>query len=286
VRHFLSLIVGTLALRPYVFLFLAWYLLGAVTKVGWVRTLVFSAIAFVLFTAAELSSTRNGLPFGTFQYLDTTRAQELWLWNVPVWSGLLDAALCWAGFQLAVLLYSPLELRRGDVQVLDTIAIRRSPRVLVTAAVLVTTLGTLLEPLKARGDRWFLGAVFSYPEGGLFFGVPATTFAGTFLVSLVTIWIYQRVEPLLLKPSRLLRAGQAHLRLGGLVEPAFSLAIVSFALAVVLWLGEHLLALVGLLVFVPLTLVFAAHVIGAAAHATPAEREAHRHDFPRARTLE
>lgn len=285
-RHTWSLLLGTLVLRPYVFLFFVWYLVGSVTKVGWLRTLVFAGIAFTLSLAAELSSTRNGLPFGAFRYLGTTRDQELWLWDVPLWSGLFFAALCWAGYQLAVLLYSPLELRRGDVQVLDTIAIRRSGRVLVTGAVLVATLGTLLEPLKLRGDRWFLGALYAYPEGGLFFGVPPTALAGTLLVALLTIGLYQRLEPLLLKPTPVLRAGQAHLPLGGLAEPGFYLAVVAFALAVTLWLGEHLLALVGLLVFVPLTLVFAAHVLSGATHATAAEREAHRRDFPRARTLD
>lgn len=285
-RHFSGLVAGTLLLRPYVLVLLAWYLLGSVTKAGWVRTLVFTAIAGTASIAADLSSTRNGLPFGWFQYVDATRGEELWLWNVPLWTGLFFAALCWAGFQIAVALYSPLELRRGDLQVLDTIAIRRSPRVLVTAAVLVAALGALLDPLEVRGDRWFLGALLTYSEGGVYFGVPASALAGTLLVALVAIGLYQRVEPLLVAPTPLLRFGQAHLRMGGLVEPLFYLGVVALALGVTAWLGEHLLAIVGLLVFVPLTLVFAAHVVGSAAHATAAEREAHRRDFPRGRTLE
>jgi uncharacterized membrane protein len=286
VRQHLSLFVGTLVLRPYVLAFFLLYLLGSVTKVGWVRTAVFAAIAFAVSLAAELSSTRNGIPYGLFQYVDATRDAELWLGSVPLWTGLFFAAVCWSAFQTAVLLWSPLELRRGDFQVLDTIAIRRSGRVLVTGAVLVTALGGLLEPLKVRGDRWFLGALYAYPEGGLYFGAPATAFAGMLVTALVTIGLYQRIEPLLLRPTRLLRAGQAHLPLGGLVEPACYLTLVAFALAVTLWLGEQQVALVGLLVFVPLTVVAAAHVLGVATRATPAEREAHRHDFPRARTLE
>jgi uncharacterized membrane protein len=286
VRQHWSLFLGTLALRPYVLVFLFWYLLGSVTKVGWVRTGAFAAIAFTVSLAAELSSTRNGIPFGAFHYLDATRDSELWIANVPLWTGLFFAAVCWSGFQTAVLLCSPLEVRRGDLQVLDTIAIRRSGRVLLTGAVLVTALGALLEPLKVRGDRWFLGGLYVYPEGGAYFGAPVTAFTGTLLAALITIALYQRIEPLLLRPTRLLRTGQAHLPLGGLVEPAFYLALVVFALSVALWLGEQQLAMVGLLVFVPLTLVAAAHVLGVATRATPAEREAHRHDFPRARTLD
>jgi uncharacterized membrane protein len=285
VRHLPGLVLGTILLRPYVFVFFLWYLLGAVTKLGWIRTALFTAVTSMLALAAEASSARSGIPLGWFQVMDTTRGQELWLGSVPAFSVLLFTVCCWAGFQLAVLLYSPLEVRHGDLQVLDTIAIRRSPRVLCTAAVLVTALGTLLGPLRARGDRWFVGAVYAYPEGGLFFGVPATTFAGTMLVALLAIGIYQLVEPRLLRPTRLLRAGHAHLRFGGLVEPALYLAIAGFALAVVLSLDERLLALVGALVFVPLTSVITAHVLGGAANATPAEREAHRRDFPRTRTI-
>jgi len=285
VRQFSALVAGTFLLRPYVLLFLVWYLLGSVTKVGWVRTLTFGAVATAVSLAAELSSTRSGMPFGLLEFVATTRGEELWVGAVPLWTSIFFAAVCWTSFQIAVLLYSPLEARRGDLQVLDTIAIRRSPRVLVTGAVLVATLGALLDPLELRGDRWFLGALLAYPAGGVYFGVPLTALAGTLLVALVTIFLFQRVEPLLVEPTPLLRAGQAHLPLGGLVEPLFYLALVVIGLVVSVWLGEQLLAVVGLLVFAPLTLVFAAHVLGAASRATAAEREAHRRDFPRSRAL-
>ncbi|MEW6272592.1 MAG: hypothetical protein AB1689_25210, partial [Thermodesulfobacteriota bacterium] len=116
-------------------------------------------------------------------------------------------------------------------------------------------------------------------------GVPVATLAGWLVAALVGIAIYQRLEPRLLRPTPLLRAGQAHLPYAGLVEPALALALSLFAVGIAASIGERLLALVGVLVVAPLALVFAAHVLGAAAHATPAEREAHRRDFPRARTL-
>lgn len=283
-RH-LSALAGTFLLRPYVLFFLLWYLLGSVTKVGWLRTLAFAAIACTASLVAEISSTRSGLPFGLIEYLAATRGEELWVGTVPLWTAFFFTAVCWTGHQMAVLLYSPLELRRGDLQVLDTIAIRRSPRVLVTGAVLVATLGALLDPLELRGDRWFLGASLTYPAGGVYFGVPLSAFGGTLLVALVTIFLYQRLEPFLLTPTPLLLRGQAHLPLGGLVEPLLYLCLVVFGIGVASWLGEQLLAIVGVLVFAPLTLVIATHVLGTASRATAAEREAHRRDFPRGRAL-
>jgi len=286
VRHFSALVAGTFLLRPYVLVFLVWYLLGSVTKVGWVRTLVFLCIASAVSLATDLASTKSGLPLGWLQFTGTTHADELWIAGVPLWTAPFFAAVCWASFQIAVLAYAPLDLRRGDLQVLDTIAIRRSPRVLLTAAVLVAALEGLLAPLEVRGDRWFLGALLAYPEGGAYFGVPLSALSGTLLAALIAIGIYQRIEPLLVTPTPVLRAGQARLRLGGLAEPIFYLALVALAIAVAAWLGEQQLAIVGVLIAAPLAVVLAAHVLGTAKHATAAEREAHRRDFPRSRILD
>jgi putative membrane protein len=271
--------------RPYVFVFFAFYLLAAVPKMGWVRTGAFTLLAFSIAFVAEFSSTRTGFPFGIYRYIDATRTHELWLSNVPVWDSLSFSFLCYLGFQLAVILYSPLERRRGDLQVLDTMAIRTSPRVLVTGACLMAIVDVVIDPLTVRGERWFLGKVYEYPEGGLYFGVPLSNFAGWLFVGLLTIGAYQRIEPYLLTPTRFLRAGQMHLPLGGLLEPALYLGIVLFNLTLTFWIGEPLLGTIGCFIFAPLVLVYLTHLIGDTSRAGPLAREAHRRDFPRARTL-
>ncbi len=43
-------------------------------------------------------------------------------------------------------------------------------------------LDVVIDPLAVRGDRWFLGRVFDYPSGGVYFGVPLSNFAGWLLV--------------------------------------------------------------------------------------------------------
>lgn len=285
VADFGSLLLGTVVNRPYVFVFFACFLVAAVTKMGWIRTAVFTLLSFSIAFAAEFASTRSGFPFGLYRYIDTTRTQELWISNVPVWDALSFSFLSYLGFQLAVLLYSPLEVRRRDIQVLDTIEIRGSLRVLLTGATLMTILDVIIDPLTVRGDRWFLGRVYEYPDGGLYFGVPLSRFGGWFLVGAVTIALYQRLERLLHTPTPLLRAGQAHLHFGGLFEPVLYLAIVLFNLTLTLWIGEPLLAAIAFFIFAPLTLVYCAHLVAPAIRATAGEREAHRRDFPRTRTL-
>ncbi len=279
------LLIGTVIHRPYVFVFFGFFLVGAVTKMGWVRTAVFTVLSFVVAFAAEFSSTRNGFPFGLYHYIDVTRTQELWLSNVPFWDSLSFSFLCYLGFQLAVLLYSPLEVRRRDLQVLDTIEIRSSVRVLLTGTALMTIVDVIIDPLTVLGERWFLGKMYFYPEGGLYFGVPLSNFAGWFFVGALTIGIYQRIERHLLAPTPLLRAGQAHLPLGGLFEPLLYLGVVLFNFSLTLWIGEALLGAIAFFIFAPLCLVYAAHLLASTSRATAIEREAHRRDFPRTRAL-
>src|SRR5438874_9189028 len=126
---FLRLLVGTLMLRPYVFVFLAAYLFAAVTRMGWAKTAAFSAVAWAIAYAAEFSSTRNGFPFGLYVYVDATRDRELWLSNVPFFDSLSFTFLCYLGFTLALFLYAPLLTRAADFQVVDTRELRTSRRV-------------------------------------------------------------------------------------------------------------------------------------------------------------
>ena len=55
-------------------------------------------------------------------------------------------------------------------------------------------LDVVIDPLTALGDRWFLGRIYYYPHGGLYFGVPLSNFAGWILVAFCIIGIYQRLE--------------------------------------------------------------------------------------------
>ena len=54
--EFFSLLLGTVLLRPYVFIFLAMFLFLAGRQIGWARTLLWTVTGYGLAFAAEFSS--------------------------------------------------------------------------------------------------------------------------------------------------------------------------------------------------------------------------------------
>ena len=62
---------------------------------------------------------------------------------------------------------------------------------MILGAVLMVALDIVIDPLALRGYRWFLGQIYGYPEGGVYFGITLSNFAGWFLVALVLIGVLQ-----------------------------------------------------------------------------------------------
>lgn len=274
--HVLRLLLGTVSLRPYVFVFLAVYLVAAVTKMGWTKTVAFTLVAWAIAYAAEFSSTRNGFPFGWYVYVDATRDRELWLSNVPFFDSLSFSFLCYLGFSLAVFLYAPLIVGARDFQVVDTRAVRTSWPVLLTGAFLTMLLDLVIDPVTVRGERWFLGRIYYYPHGGVHFGVPLSNYVGWFLVALATIAVFQFLE----RRRAWSAAGMRHVPYGGLLEPLLYLGIVAFNLAITFWIGETQLGLVGSLLFAPVVVLFVAHPLNPMRHARGADVAQHLRDYP------
>ncbi len=271
-------IAGMIVERPYVFVFFGIYLLLAVTRLGWRRTALFTVIAYVVAFSAEFSSTRNGFPFGLYRYIETTRAREIWIGNVPFWDSLSFTFLCYLGWRLAVLLYAPLVIEARDVQVAETRALATSWRVCLTGAMLMTLLDVVIDPLSLRGDRWFLGQVYYYPNGGLYFGVPLSNFAGWFLVGATTIGLYQSCERA--KPWRGGGRGVRHVRFGALLEPLLYLGVLSFNVALTFAIGERLLGTIAILLYVPVVALFVPHFLNSQRRATRDDVAAHLRDYP------
>lgn len=274
--HVLRLLAGTVVLRPYVFVFLAVYLVAAVTKMGWRKTGAYTLVAWAIAFVAEFSSTRTGVPFGMYVYLDATRDRELWLANIPFFDSLSFSFLCYLGYALAIFLYAPLVCGRGDFQVADTRAIRTSPPVLLTGAFFTMLFDLVIDPLTLEGERWFLGRIYYYPGGGLHFGVPLSNYAGWFVVALATIAVYQRLDRYQGWPT----GGVRHVPYAGLLEPLVYLGIVIFNLALTFWIGERLLGLLGCMLYAPVVVLFLSHVLNPMRYAGDEDVERHRRDFP------
>src|SRR5205809_7286215 len=79
----MDLVIGTLALRPYVFAFLALFLVAGFLDVGWRRTLVFGAAVWPLAWLGVFASSRAGFPFVLYHYTVITRGRERHIAHVP-----------------------------------------------------------------------------------------------------------------------------------------------------------------------------------------------------------
>ena len=214
----MELLIGTILLRPYVFGFLAAFLLAGVADLGWRRTLLFAAWVWPLAWLAEFSSTRIGVPFGLYHYTGATRGQELFVANVPFMDSLSFTFLAYAAFCLA---RAALAGRRVP-----------APLLALIAGVLMMLLDLVIDPMAVRGDRWFLGRIFYYPHGGAYFGVPLSNFVGWIVVGAMGVGGY-----LVLSRDAV----------GGRVWPGVALyyAVLLFNLAVAGWIGEWVLVAVG-----------------------------------------
>ena len=120
----LNLLLATIILRPYVFAFLAVYLLISTINMGLIRSLTLTILAYSIAFLSEYSSTRNGFPFGQYTYIESTREQELWFSNVPFMDSLSFSFLAYVSFTLSLLLWSQLDKKGWDIRLVDNIEIK------------------------------------------------------------------------------------------------------------------------------------------------------------------
>jgi uncharacterized membrane protein len=238
----LSLIWGTVLLRPYVFIFLAVYLTISILNMGVLRSLLFTILAYSIAFICEYSSTRSGFPFGFYTYIDTTRDQELWISNVPFMDSLSFSFLIYVSYTLSLFFWGPLIKNGWDIRLGEIDPIKHSFKVIASASILCMLMDVIIDPVAFLGDRWFLGKIYFYREPGEYFHIPLTNFAGWFFVAASTLtcfaalnsWVDSKVP----KKTRQI-AGQA------LLGPGLFFGILAFNLGVTFYIGELLLGLWG-----------------------------------------
>jgi uncharacterized membrane protein len=224
----MDLFVGTLTLRPYVFAFLALFLLAGSADLGWRRTLGFAGCLWPVAWLAEFSSTRTGVPFGLYHYTGLTRGRELYIANVPLMDSLSFTFLAYASFCLARVALAGRGTRRWGTAAMT--------------GVFMMALDIVIDPLAVRGDRWFLGPLFTYAEPGIYFGVPLSNFAGWVVVGAVGVGLYLSL---------------ASSVAGRRIWPGVALyyVVLGFNLAMTIQIGERILAGVGASVHVAVALI-------------------------------
>ncbi len=274
-----ALLWGTVLLRPYVFAFLAVYLVAASAQFGWKKTLVYLPLGYCLAWMSEFASIHWGFPYGDYYYIDTTSRQELWVFGVPFMDSLSYVFLSYCSYSMAVFLLSPVYFTAREFMVLETRRIRRSWKTLTLGAFLFVLLDVITDPVALQGYRWFLGQIYGYRHAGLYFGIPMSNFAGWLVVGVVMIAALQRLD----RVSTLERgAGPLLERIPcvHLFGPLLYVSVLIFNLSVTFWIGELLLGLVGcVILFFPflLCLVFTFYK---REHLTREAIRRHFSDFP------
>ena len=239
----------TVLFRPYVFVFLAAFLFAAIQLIGWPRTWRFWLISWATAFVCEFSSTRTGIPFGWYHYNGSTVGQELYFSNIPFMDSISFSFLLYAAYCMALCLLLPSDTTGSKSRLLPLrfeVGTRTGWRVLFLTAVFYAGIDMVIDPVALRGDRWFLGKIYYYPDPGVHFGVPVANYIGWAVVGLIALAIYfplDRRLPALSPPAP--DAVTRKLLLGvGLYY-----GVLAFNLAVTFWIGEGLLGMSGVLMF-------------------------------------
>ncbi|GKS57111.1 membrane protein [Nitrospira sp.] len=255
-----ALLFKTILLRPYVFAFLAAFLLCSWRLLGWTRTWLFFFNTWLTALLCELSSTRNGFPFGWYFYNGSTEGEELYLWNVPVMDPLSFPFLLFASYCLALWFLLPAHASPSSDGSAGVPALRfdsptrRSWRVIGLTAFFFALIDVVIDPVALRGDRWFLGKIYFYPESGIHFGVPLSNYLGWAVVALISLAVYRVIDAQLPAAATF---STASLQTTGNVLLGCGLyyGVLVFNLAVTFWIGEGLLGTTGLLMYLPITVL-------------------------------
>ncbi|MGH7926102.1 MAG: carotenoid biosynthesis protein [Candidatus Binatus sp.] len=281
----MHLLLSTIALRPYVFIFLASFLFIAIVNFGLRTTLLFTLLTYAVSLACEWSSIHNGFPFGLYHYIDATRGREIWVLGVPFMDSLSFTFLAFASYTLALLLSSPLYRRGADVRILDTWEIRRAPRVWLMAALFMVMVDMIVDPLSVLGDRWFLGKIFWYDPPGPHFGVPISNYLGWFLVAAITIAMFQWLDAALNRGATKPAGSLPAMRSRAILGPLLYVGIVTFGITMLFLIHAPNIGWAGAFIYLPFT-VLAIHILTRReSWGDDAAIERHLAEFPYERAL-
>lgn len=277
-----SLLAGTLFLRPYVAAFFIVYLLGCSLHLGMKRALLFGLIGYGIAWLSELSSIHTGIPYGDYFYIETTRGQELWVLGVPLMDSASYVFLAYASYSMALLVTAPVILVRKLPYLLETRALRSGLSVRLLGALFFVYLDIIIDPVALQGSRWFLGQIYGYPEQGVYFGVPISNFIGWFIVGFLMICALQRIDAFLYRRNAPDCAGYAY-PWRYLIGPALYGSVLLFNLAVTFAIEDYTLGWVGIFIILMPAVLLVRLVRMKYLHGANDEAlKAHLRDFPEA----
>jgi len=259
--EYITLFFKTILFRPYVFVFLAAFLFSAIQLIGWPRTWRFWLISWATAFICEYSSTRNGIPFGWYHYNGSTIGQELYFSNIPFMDSISFSFLLYAAYCVALCLLLPIDRAAISSPPLRSLRFDLTAhtdwRLWLMTAGLFAFIDMVIDPVALRGDRWFLGKIYYYPDPGWHFGVPFANYVGWAVVGLISLAIY---FPLNRRLPALNSLPSATTTLRILLGVGLYYGVLAFNLAMTLWIGESFMALSGLLMHLPVLILLASRV--------------------------
>ena len=223
----MHLFLSTLHFRWYVFFFWGVGLLTLSRAIGFSGAFLRFLLAYGIAYSCEWSSSRpdGWFPFGHYRYLPTTTSKEIWIGILPLMDSLSFAFLAVGSLGVSAL-FEGRNLRESLL-----LPWRDFSRILVRGILLFVMIDMVIDPVALRGDRWFLGQIYDYPDGGPYFGVTLSNFAGWAVTGffIMTLWRFlPLVSPGTGSPDRL--------------DPALSVSIYGivflFNLSVAIFLKE------------------------------------------------
>jgi putative membrane protein len=275
----LRLFIGTVVLRPYVFAFLAVYLVASGVHLGWRRTFLFIPLGYATAWISEFASIHWGFPYGDYFYIPTTSNRELWIFGVPFMDSLSYVFLAYCSYSTAICILSPMDRSNGMVRILETLRLRRSWQTLSFGAFLFVLLDIIIDPVALQGGRWFLGQIYGYRTPGLYFGIPMSNFGGWLLMGFAMIGVLQLLDRM--SPTDSSGLSTYHrLALFRFLGPVLYVSVLIFNLSITFWIGETFLGMVGcLVIFFPalFTFFFTVHKLE---NVPGGAMELHLADFP------
>jgi uncharacterized membrane protein len=276
----IHLLVGTVALRPYVFVFLAAFLFIAIVNYGLRTALAFMVFTYLIAFGCEWSSIHNGFPFGLYHYVQATRERELWIAGVPFMDSLSFTFLGFASYTVSMLANVPLYRRGADLRLLDTWRMRRAPRVSMMAALFMVMVDFVVDPLSVQGEKWFLGKIFWYDPPGPHFGVPISNYLGWFLVAAVSIGAFQLLDQWLNQGKAKPFGTMPQLPATALMGPALYAGIVIFGIAMLFVIGAREIGWASVFIFLPFLALLLGTITRPSSYGDDAAITAHLADFP------
>jgi uncharacterized membrane protein len=276
----MHLLFSTIALRPYVFVFLAAFLFIAIINFGLRTALLFAMLTYFVALACEWSSVHNGFPFGLYHYIEATRGREIWVAGIPFFDSLSFTFLGFASYTVALMLCAPLHREGLDLRLLDTWTLRRSPRVWLLAALFMVMVDWVVDPLSVQGERWFLSRIFWYDPPGPHFGVPISNYLGWYFVAALSTAIFASLDGWLNRGRRKPYGVAPNFPSRALLGPLLYVGIIVFGITMLFRIGASETGWASLFIYMPFFALVLHILTRADSYGDAAAIARHLEDFP------